>query len=162
MNWLDIVILVAVGVVALVGWRMGGIQVSITGAGILAGIALSSRFHSEAEPLFSRFIDNENGVEFAGFIAIFILVLVASLTVGFLAHSILRSLKLGLMDNVSGLGLGVVIILAIGSAALSAIQSYPIHGLENTITESTLGSFLANNVDVVLRGLKFIPGDFGT
>ena len=162
MSWLDIVIIAVVALIALAGWRMGGIHIAVTGAGILAGIALSSRVHHRVTPIFSPFIDSDNGAEIAAFTAIFILVLIASVVVGFMVRTLSRKLMLGWMDNMAGLALGVVVTLAIGSAAFSAIQSYPVHGLDNTIADSTLAPFLADNFDTVLKGLKFIPTDLGT
>ena len=162
MNWLDIVILAVGGFIALAGTGMGGIQIGVTGAGIMGGIALAGHLHSWVEPISSRFIDSDDGARFAAFAAIFIVVLIASVVVGFMVRAISRRLMLGWVDKVLGLGLGVIVSFAIGSAVLSAIQSYPIFSLDETIGDSTLGSFLADNFDIVLRGLKFIPGDLGT
>ena len=161
MNWLDIVVLVALGLLAVTGWRSGGVQIGVTAAGILAGIALASRQHGTLEPLFSKFIHSDNGAEIGAFVAIFILVLIASLVVTSVVRSVLGKLKLGVADKLVGLALGVVVTFAIGSAVLSTIQSYPVLGLEDTIAGSALGTFLADNVDVVLRGMKFLPSDLG-
>lgn len=161
MNWLDIVILAAIGVVALAGWRMGGVHVAVAAVGILAGIAIASRLHNRVTPLFSRFLDSENGAEIAAFISIFLLALVASLAFGAMVHALFRRLMLGWLDRAAGLGLGVVATFAIGSAVFSAIQSYPVLGLEDSIATSTLATFMADNLDVVMRGLKFIPDDLG-
>jgi hypothetical protein len=35
-------------------------------------------------------------------------------------------------------------------------------GLETTIADSTVGTFLADKFDVVMRGAGFIPEDLGT
>lgn len=162
MNWLDIAILAMIGSIALAGLGMGGVNIAVTGAGVLAGIALSSRLQEQVRPLISRFTENDNAAELGAFIAIFIIVLIASVVVGFVARSLLKSLMLGWMDKLLGLGLGVVVSLAIGSAVLSTVQGYPVLGLEDTIDESTLGTFLADNFDVVLRTLRFVPDDLGT
>ena len=161
MNWLDFVILASGGVIGLVGWRMGGIRAGVTATGILVGIAIAGHLHGRLEPLFSRFIDSDDGAEIAAFIAIFVLVLVASATAGVVASGLARRLMLGWADKLVGLGLGILMTPAIGSALLSATQSYPVLGLDSTIDGSTLGSFLADNFDVVLRGIKFIPDDLG-
>lgn len=161
MNWLDIVILAAVGFITLAGWRMGGIHMGVTGAGIVVGIALASRLHDRVKPVITRFVDSENGAEVGAFIGIFILVLAASVVAGWTVRSVLNRLMLGPVDKVVGLGVGVAVTFAIGSALLSAVQSYPVFGLEDTIASSTLGSFLADNFDVVMRGLRFVPDDFG-
>ena len=162
MNWLDIAILAMVGSIALAGLGMGGIHIGVTGAGVLAGIALSSRLQDQVRPLFSQFTENDNAAELGAFIAIFIAVLIASVVVGFMACSILKSLMLGWMDKLLGLGVGIAVSFAIGSAVLSTVQGYPVMGLEDTIDESTLGTFLADNFDVVLRTLRFVPHDLGT
>ncbi len=161
MNWLDIVILVSIACIALIALRLGGVHVGATGVGILAGIALASRLHERVSPLFSRFMDSENGAEIAAFIAIFIAMVIVSLLLGSIVQALSRRVALGWIDRVTGLALGVVVSLAIGSAVLSAIQSYPILGLDDTISASFLGAFLADNFDVVLRGLAFIPDDLG-
>ena len=161
MNWLDVAILATAGLIALAGWRMGSLHIGVTGAGILAGIALASHLHNEVEPFFSHFIDSSNGAEIAAFIAIFILVLLASILVGFMVRAITHRLMLGWIDKLVGLGLGVVITFAIGSAVLSTVQSYPVFSMEDTIEDSAMGTFLADNFDTVLRSLKFVPGDLG-
>ena len=161
MNWLDIVILAAGGLVAVIGLGIGGLHIASMAAGSLVGIALSSRFHDRISPVFSRFTDSENGAEVAAFVAIFVVVLVASVFAGTVVRGVFQKLTLGWVDKVVGMGLGVVITFAVGSAALSTIQSYPTLGMEETIADSTIGSFLADEFDVVLRGLRFIPDDLG-
>ena len=161
MNWLDFVIIGGVGFVALAGMKMGGIHMAVTAAGCLAGISLASRLHGRLEPAFSPFIDNQNSSELAAFVAIFVIVAAASLVIGLVVRSILGKVMLGWTDRVIGLGLAATITLAIGSGGLSAVQSYPVLGIEETIGDSVLGSFLADNFDTVLRGLKFIPDDLG-
>lgn len=162
MNWLDIVIIAVIAVIALSGWKLGGIHLGVTGAGVLAGIALASRVHHRVTPLFSAYMDSDNGAEIAGFGTILILVLIAAIVVGFMVRTISRSLMLGWVDNVLGLALGVIVALAVGSTVFSAIQSYPVYAMDDTISDSTLAPLLADNFDTVLRGLKFIPTDLGT
>ena len=162
MNWLDVVIVVVSGVAALLGWVTGGLYVAVTGVGVLVGITLASRQHERIAPLFSRFTDSQNGAEIIAFAVIFGLVLIASVIVSFLASTVLRKLMLGWADKVAGVALGIVLVFAAGSAIFSAIQSYPVYDLDDYIAGSALASFLADNFDVVLRGLKFIPDDLGT
>ena len=162
MNWLDIVILAAGGFLALAGLWMGGVHAGVMVAGVLVGVALASRLHGRVEPLFAQFTDSANAAEVAGFAAVFIVVLAAAFVASFLARTILRSCMLGWSDNLVGLGLGVVVAFVIGSALLSLVQTHPVSGMEQTIDDSALGSFLADNFDVVLRGMRFFPKDLGT
>ena len=161
MNWLDIVILVTGTLLVLAGWRVGGLQVGITGLGILAGIALAGHLHGHVEPFFSPFIDSSNWAEIAAFVTIFVLVLLASVALSMVVRAVLSRLALGWLDKAAGLGVGLAVTFAAGSALLSAVQSYPVLGLENTIGDSTLGTFLADQFDTVLKGLRFVPTDLG-
>ena len=162
MNWLDIVIIVVAGALALTGLRMGGIHIAVTAAGIFAGIALATRFQDDIEPHLFSYIDNQNAAELAAFLLVFVAALVASVVVGFMLRSLLSKLMLGWADHIAGIGVGVIATFVIGSAVLSTLQEYPVLGLEDTIDESVLGTFLADNFDVVLRGIKMVPGDLGT
>lgn len=161
MNWLDAVIIIAAAVAAVVGMRTGGIQVAATGVGIFVGITVASRLQGQLEPLFSRFIDSENGSEIAAFIALLVIMVFASIVLGRVVRSILKTLMLGWLDSVAGLAVGPIIVFSMGSATLSNIQSFPVLGLQETIDGSSLGGFLADNFDTVLRALRFIPSDLG-
>jgi len=88
-------------------------------------------------------------------------VMVAAMIVAGFARKILSLLLLGWADRLAGLALGVFATFLIFSALLSAAQNFDVFGLPDTIAASTLGSFTADKFDVVLRGLKLIPGDFG-
>jgi hypothetical protein len=46
------------------------------------------------------------------------------------------------------------------SGVLTNVQRFPVRDYDQTIDESALGSFLADNFDVVIRGVKLIPGDW--
>jgi len=40
------------------------------------------------------------------------------------------------------------------------VQKYPVKDLEVDIDESKLGTFLADQFDVVIRGVGILPGDW--
>ena len=162
MNWLDFLIIAVGALVALAGWRMGGIHIAVTAIGIMFGLTLASRLHDNVQPIFSGFKLSDNASEVGGFIAIFLLVLVVSLVISFSVRAIPKPFMLGWLDNTLGVALGIALTFAVGSAALSTIQSYPVLGLETTIADSTAGTFLADKFDVVMRGAGFIPDDLGT
>ena len=70
-------------------------------------------------------------------------------------------MKLGWVDQLLGVSLALVITFAVGSALLSVVQSYPVGGLDGVIDGSVLGTFLADNFDTVLRGIRLVPKDLG-
>ncbi len=161
MNWLDAAILVVGGVLAVVGMRMGALHIAAIAVGSLAGLALASRLQGKVAPLFENFTDSENGPEIAALVVIFLVVMIGVFLAANLLKGVFNKVSLGWVDKVAGIGFGVILAFAIGSTILSSVQDYPILGLEDTIDESALGTFLADNFDVVLRGLRVVPKDLG-
>ena len=161
MNWLDVVVIIAAVLIGVTGLKVGAVQSAATGLGILVGITMASRLQGRLDPIFSGFIDSDNGAEIAAFIAIIVIMAFAAMVLGMVVRRILKTLMLGWLDQVAGLAIGLVIVFSLGSALLANIQSFPVLGIQDTIDGSVLGSFLADNFDAVLRGLKFIPSDLG-
>lgn len=161
MNWLDIVILIALGVGGLSGIRMGGVHAIMTTLGVMTGILLASRYHDNVEPYLSKFIDNDNAAYLGGFAVIFLAVLVSTAFIASSVRALLRGLALGWMDKTVGLALALGVVMSGGSAILSTAQDYPILGLDKTIEGSILGSFLADNFEVILKTIKIIPAELG-
>ena len=162
MNWLDILLLVLIGITAAAGYRIGLVQAATLLAGILIGIVLASRLHDNVEVIFSQLTENENAQELGGYILVFSVVLLASLVTSWFIRMLFRTLMLGWVDKLGGFALGTIIALATGSAFLANVQDFPILDLERAIEDSATASFLADNFDVVLRGLLIIPKDYGT
>ena len=62
--------------------------------------------------------------------------------------------------SLGGMAVGILIGFLLLSGVLTNIQRFPVRDYDKTIDESKLGAFLADNFDVVIRGLKLIPGDW--
>ena len=59
-----------------------------------------------------------------------------------------------------GMAVGLLVGFLLVSGVLTAIQRFPVRDLDVTIDESKLGTFMADQFDVVIRGVKLIPGDW--
>ena len=66
----------------------------------------------------------------------------------------------GLANNLAGAGIGLLLGFVIVSSLLTGMQKFPFGNIDKTIDESPAGSFMADNFDVVIRGLGLIPGDW--
>ena len=161
MNWLDIAIIVSTGVLLLLGWKLGVIHLAVAAVGTFLGVTLASRFKDEVQPIFSKLGLGDDTSEIAGFIAIFLIVLAATLGASYMLRSMTKGLKIGWADNAVGATLGLIVSFAIWSSMLSAVQSHPFLGLETTVEESVLGAFLADRFDLVLKAIGFLPDDPG-
>ena len=162
MNWLDLVLLVLIGVAAMIGFRAGLLMAASTLVGTLVGITIASRYGDDAGSVFSSLTDNENVQEIAGFLLVLLLVLAAAAVMGTVLKKVLHTFMLGWVDQLGGLALWAIIAMAAASALLANLQDFPVLSLDSTIADSTVGSFLADNFDVVLRGVRILPRGFGT
>ena len=141
------------------GLRTGLVRTVISVVGIAAAIVLASQFFSEAAPIFDGLLDSENGASVLGFLLIFVVVLVISAIVGSTVSKVANLMMLGWINQGGGLVLGVLLSFTLLSALLSMVDSFPVLSLDATISESVFGSFLVEDFDVVLKGLKLLPDD---
>ena len=161
MNWIDIVILVVWGVTALWGFSSGLLKILVPFFSLVIGLALSSRIGDSVGKLFSGLTDNENAQTIAGFLLILVVLLAAGGIISFMASKVLGIIPLvGLVNSLSGMAVGLLVGFLLISGVLTAIQKFPIRDLDQTIDESKLGTFMADQFDVVVRGVKLIPGDW--
>ena len=161
MNWVDIVIIVVWGVTALWGYSKGLLGVLVPLISLVVGLAFASRIGDSVGQMFSSVTDNENAQTVAGFILIIVVILIAGGVISFAVSRVLGIIPLfGLVNSVSGMAVGLLIGFLFLSGVLTNIQRFPVRDYDETINESKLGVFLADNFDVVIRGLRLIPGDW--
>ena len=161
MNWVDIVIIVVWGVTALWGYSKGLLGVLGPLISLAVGLALASRIGDSVGQMFSSVTDNENAQTVAGFILIIVVILIAGGIISFAISRVLGVIPLfGLANSLSGMAAGILIGFLLLSGVLTNIQRFPVREYDQAISESELGIFLADNFDVVIRGLKLIPGDW--
>ena len=161
MNWIDIAILVVWGMTALWGFSSGLLQILVPLASLVIGMALSSRIGDSVGEIFSSFTDNENAQTVAGFVLIFGLLFILGGIISVVARRVLGIIPLfGMVNSLAGMAVGLLVGFLLVSGVLTAIQKFPVRDLDVTIDESTLGTFMADQFDVVIRGIKLIPGDW--
>jgi uncharacterized membrane protein required for colicin V production len=111
--------------------------------------------------LFSFVSENENIQTVAAFIAIFLALFVLGGVLSNLVKSAISIIPLaGLVNNLVGALIGILIGFVLLSGILTGLQKFPFGGVSQRIDDSALGTFLADNFDVVIRGVKLIPGDW--
>ncbi len=161
MNWVDIVILVVWGVTALWGYSAGILLILVPFVSLIVGLALSSRIGDSVGELFTVVTDNENAQMVAGFLLVFGVLFIAGGILSFMARRSLGIIPLfGFANSLAGMAVGLLIGFVLLSGVLTNVQRFPVRDYDETIDESALGAFLADNFDVVIRGVKLIPGDW--
>lgn len=163
MNWLDMVILIATAIAAFIGWWVGVLRAVVGMAGLVVGVVVASRLHEGlANSVVSNFISSPSGAKVVAFLIIVVLVLLGAMVMGAVVKKILSLLMLGWIDKVVGLGLGVLVSLAVFSALLSAVYANSLFSLRDTIDSSFMGSFLLDQYGALLEALKLVPRNFSS
>jgi uncharacterized membrane protein required for colicin V production len=161
MNWVTLLVLVVWGLTAFWGFRTGLIRMVVPLVVILVGLALASRIAEPVGNIFSFVSDNENVQTVIAFIAIFAVLFVAGAWLSSLLSSAIGVIPLaGLGNNIAGAAVGILIGFIILSGVLTGLQKFPVGNFREDIRDSELGTFLADNFDVVTRGVKLIPSDW--
>ncbi len=161
MNWIDIAILIVWGITTLWGYSAGLLKIIVPFISLVIGLAISSRIGDSVGEIFSGVTDNENAQTIAGFVLVFGVLFIAGGILSFMARKVLGIIPLfGFANSLAGMAVGLLIGFVLLSGVLTNIQRFPVRDYDETIDESALGSFLADNFDVVIRGVKLIPGDW--
>ncbi len=154
MSWLDIAIIVVIGITAFVGLKNGIIKTVLTLAGVIVGVILAGLFYvALADRL--TFIPQETLARVAAFAIILIaVILIASIIAGVLKW-LASIVLLGWVNRLGGAFLGLI-MGAIFCGALLAIWTKFL-GIAEPVAESALATFLLNRFPVVLA---LLPAEF--
>jgi membrane protein required for colicin V production len=154
MSWLDIALLVVIGITALVGLRIGIIKAVLTLIGMIVGVILAGRFYVALAGSLT-FIPQETLARVVAFAIILIgVVLFASIIAGVLKW-LTSIILLGWVNRLGGAFLGLI-MGAIFCGALLAIWTKFL-GIAEPIAESALATFLLDRFPMVLA---LLPEEF--
>ncbi len=160
MNWIDVVVLVGWGVTAGWGFSAGLVRIIIPLIAVIVGLAVSSRIAEDVGNLFSVVTDSEATQAIAGFVLIFVGLFIISAILSFWVGMVVRFIPLfGFANKLAGMAVGLIIGFLLLSGVLTGVQRYS-DRMDDDIDESPLATLLADNFDVVTRGVKLIPGDW--
>ena len=149
MNWLDIVIIVTMGIAALMGYRTGVIKGFLSIIGIIVGVVLAGQFGDTVGDKMT-FIDNPNGATIAGYAVVFGAVFIGALILASILRKLLDFILLGWVDNLGGAALGVGASAIVWTGAIAAAGSFPVGFLNDAVEESSIAPDLADKVPFVL------------
>jgi membrane protein required for colicin V production len=157
MNWLDIVIVIFLGITTITGLSRGLVKTIIPIVGIILGIVLAGQFYGSVADWLSTWFHSPSQAKIAGFAIIFIVVVIVSLIIASLLSKFLNLLLLGWVDKLGGAVLGFVIGGLVCGAILTIITKYNFAGIEGTIRDSSLASFFVDHFNMAL---PFLPREF--
>ena len=156
MNWLDLVIIVALAISTFIGFKTGIIKAALSLAGLIVGVILAGRYYVTFSGWLS-FIPNENVAKIAAFAIILIGIMVIAAILARLLKWTVSVMMLGWVNHLGGAVFG----LALGAIFCSALLAIWVKwlGVGSTITESIVAALLLDKFPLILA---LLPDEFNT
>ena len=154
MNWLDIVIIVSIGISTFLGLRTGIIKAVLSLVGLIVGVILAGRYYVPfSEQL--GFIPQENVAKIVAFAIIFIGILIVARVLASLLKWAASAILLGWVDRIGGAIFGFVLGAIFWGAILAIWVNFL--GMVGVIAESALARVLLDYFPLVLT---LLPAEF--
>lgn len=154
MNWIDIVLVIAIAISALIGMKKGVIGIALTLAGLVLGVFLAGRYYILLSQYLS-FISHAGLVKVAAFAIIFIGVMVIAGVLARLLGKIASAIMMGWANRIGGGVLGGILGAIFCGAFLAMWVKFL--GMTQVIAESRIAPILLNQFP---RVLALLPGEF--
>jgi len=153
MNWLDIILILALAFFAFLGWRRGIITAAFVLVGLILGVFIAGRCYvllGDALP-----ISSTTAARVVAFLILLIAVLALSLVAAFLVRRTIAAIKLGCVDRALGAVFGFVAGAVICGVVLALFAHF--FDVRATIGQSWIASILLDRVPALL---VLLPGEF--
>ncbi len=154
MNWLDIVIIVAITVPTVIGLRIGMIKAALSLAGLIVGVIVAGRYYLPLSEQLS-FVSQESVAEIAAFIIILVGIMIIAAVLAWLLKWTASVIMLGWVNHLGGAVFGLVLGAILCGALLAIWVKFL--GVTGAITESNLASILVDFFPLVL---VLLPDEF--
>lgn len=154
MNWLDIVLIIAIGIATVIGLRKGIIKMALTLGGLVLGIFLAGRYYlafSEHLTLISSTV----WAKVAAFAIIFIGVMIVAAIIAHFLEKLASAILLGWVNHLVGAIIGFIVGAMFCGAVLAIWVKYL--GVSDAIQSSNIAPIL---LDQFPRVLSLLPGEF--
>jgi len=153
MNWLDIVLIVAIAIPTFIGLRIGIIKAALSLAGLIVGVILAGRYYVLLSQQLS-FIPQASVAKVVAFAIILIGIVVIA---GVIARLLKWAVSVTMLGWVNRLG-GAIFGLVLGAIFCSAVLAIWVKFLgAGVIAESGLATILLDRFPMVLA---LLPSEF--
>ena len=150
MDWLSIVLVVAIGLLTWRAYTNGFVREIVSLSAVILAIPIAGIFYDDLYPKVLPIVDNEPFAYLISFLAIFIGVIVAGQVGAYLLKGVVNALNLGGADNVLGALFGFAKGVVVAQVVLLALIAYPYPDLRDEIDESRVAEALIDSTPAVL------------
>jgi membrane protein required for colicin V production len=155
LNILDIVFIIILLISILLGIIKGFIRELFSLAFFIIAVVLSFLFYHEMGSIYVPHLQNRDVSNFAGFITIFVAVLVIGAVVTYFVKKIFTIGPLKSIDMILGGLFGLVRGVLISAVILIALVAFPVN--DNLVLQSRLSPYLMKTIDVFF---DLLPGKY--
>lgn len=156
-NWLDIVLLGAIGFSAYRGYSNGFIRELVSIASVILAIPLAGIFYDDLFPKVEPIVRNKDFAALVSFLAILIGVIIGGQVAAHMLKRTAEILNLGVLDRLAGAAFGFFKAVVVAQVLLIALVTYPRPDLREDIDGSQVAQRLLDSAPTVLA---FLPSTF--
>jgi membrane protein required for colicin V production len=156
-NWLDLVLITAIGYSTYSGYKNGFIRELVSIAAVILAIPLAGIFYDDMFPKVEPIVRNEDLAALVSFIAIMGGVIIGGQVAAHLLKRTAEILNLGILDRVAGGAFGFLKAVFIAQALLVALVTFPNPDMRGKVDSSPVATRLLDAAPTVLA---FLPGTF--
>lgn len=157
MNWIDVVLVAAIGFATWSGLRNGFIRELVSIAAVILAVPIAGLFYDDMFPKVEPIVDNRVLAALISFIAILAGVIIGGQVVAHLLKRTAEILNLGVLDRLAGAGFGFLKAVVIAQVVLIALVTFPRPDFRDDIDGSPVADRLLATAPTVLA---FLPDAF--
>ncbi|MGE0599396.1 MAG: CvpA family protein [Dehalococcoidia bacterium] len=157
MNWLDLVLIAAIGFSTYSGYRNGFIRELVSIAAVILAIPVAGIFYDDMFPKVEPIVRNEDLAALFSFVAIMIGVIIGGQVAAHLLKRTAEILNLGILDRLAGGAFGFLKAVFMAQALLVALVTFPSPDLRDEVDGSAVATRLIDSAPTVLA---FLPHTF--
>jgi membrane protein required for colicin V production len=156
-NWLDVILVAAIGFSTWNGFRNGFIRELVSIASVILAIPMAGIFYDDMFPKVEPIVDNRNLAALISFVAILLGVIIGGQVAAHLLKRTAEILNLGVLDRLAGGAFGFLKAVFIAQVILIALVTFPSPDLRDEIDGSPVAKRLLDSAPTVLA---FLPEKF--
>jgi len=157
MNWLDILIVIALVAFTAAAYSTGLIREVVTLVAVVSGIIIAGGLYDNLARDVLVFIDNKGAAEAVSFLMLFGSVYIFGQIAAYMLKTGASLLMLGPWDHLGGAVFGLFKGLLIIQVLLIVFAGYPSLGLDGEIDNSSLATYFVDDFSFLL---KVLPQNF--
>jgi membrane protein required for colicin V production len=149
-GWLDAVLAVIFAVSMISGYFKGFARLGIGAAATFFGILFAIAFYGVVGSYFQPYVAAPGIAHFLGFVSILIAASLTGTLLGRLMASVFRSVGLGWLDRLLGMGVGALRALLVAIAMVMALMSFTPNPPAKSVVDSVLAPYVIDSARVLV------------